>query len=89
MTEGVPTLPCIRCDRALEPAAPGAENQPNGGTEFVSYGHYGSAYDPMDGTAVVINLCDDCLRLRASDNAILERRQKPVEITHSYNYFSG
>lgn len=89
MADNIPTLPCIRCDRPLEPALPGAENQPSGGTEFISYGHYGSSYDPMDGTAIVINLCDECLALRSRESAILERRQQHVEIKHSYNYFTG
>jgi len=89
MVDRVPTLPCIRCDKPLQPAIAGAENQPIGGTEFFSYGHYGSAYDPMDGTAVVINLCNECLMQRASESAVLERRQQHVEIKHNYNYLTG
>jgi len=87
VADSIPTLPCIRCDRPLEPALEDAENQPYGGTEFVSYGHYGSSYDPMDGTAIVINICDSCLYARSKENAVLERRQQQVEVHHSYNFF--
>jgi len=89
MADRVPTLPCIRCNKALQPVDPSAENQPSGGTEFSSFGHYGSPYDPMDGTAVVINLCDACLATRAAESAVLERRQQHIEVKHSYNYYTG
>jgi hypothetical protein len=59
------TLPCIICNRELENVVPASEgNQPYGGTAFFTHGHYGSTYfDPVDGTALEINLCDDCLRI--------------------------
>lgn len=54
---------CLKCDRPLENIAEDG-NQPQGGTEFVTIGHYGSAVtDNMDGTKYVINVCDDCLQL--------------------------
>lgn len=38
------------------------DNHPIGGSEFSTYGHYGSAVtDVMDGTAHVVNVCDGCL----------------------------
>ena len=42
-------------------------NQPYGGLAFQSEGHYGSTvFDPMDGTYLEVNICDECL-LRASE----------------------
>ena len=60
------TLPCIVCDKELEPAIPEphgrAENQPYAATSFWTAGHYGSTvFDPMDGTRLEINVCDGCL----------------------------
>lgn len=86
MGEKIPTLPCIRCEKPLESVDPEAENQPSRGTEFFSYGHYGSAYDPGDGTLIIVNLCDDCLLLAAERQMVLERRDKPVTVAYSYNY---
>lgn len=58
--------PCVVCGKELEPVLPEevrmAENQPYEATVFSSPGHYGStAFDPMDGTRLVINVCDRCL----------------------------
>jgi len=86
VVRNIPTLSCIRCDKELFPVMEEAENQPRDGTEFVSYGHYGSIFDPGDGTTIIINLCNDCLRVAASRNLVMERREKPVVIEHSYNY---
>lgn len=37
-------------------------HQPSGGLSFHTYGHYGSSFfDPMDGSAIQIAVCDDCL----------------------------
>ena len=52
---------CALC-YAMLPNPYGSKNQPDGGTEFVTSGHYGSgAFDPMDGSALAINICDNCL----------------------------
>lgn len=52
---------CIKCDRELPDHEEGV-NQPAGGTEFVTYGHYGSTVtDLMDGTIHIVNVCDECL----------------------------
>jgi hypothetical protein len=54
-------MDCIVCHKDL-PNIAGAINQPNGGSEFVTEGHYGSRVtDFMDGTKHIINVCDDCL----------------------------
>lgn len=52
---------CIKCEKHLEDVTPD-DNQPYGGTEFTTYGHYGSRVtDLMNGTMHVINVCDDCI----------------------------
>jgi len=56
------TIPCIICGKKLENVFATAKNQPYGATAFQSHGHYGStAFDPMDGTYIEINICDPCL----------------------------
>lgn len=59
------TLPCIVCDREIEGINNGPDytgNQPHGATTFVSHGQYGSTiWDPMDGSYIEINVCDECL----------------------------
>lgn len=57
-------LPCIACGKTLPNVDMGGDpNQPYGGTEFRTYGHYGSTFwDSFDGTELVLNVCDDCLR---------------------------
>jgi hypothetical protein len=58
-------MPCIACGRNLYQVDEHAgENQPYGGTEFRTHGHYGSTiYDPMDGHYLVANICDPCIAL--------------------------
>lgn len=67
-------LECIACGRELEDAVepvPGV-NQPHKGTAFASHGHYGStAFDPMDGHSLEINICDPCLLVSAKKNRVL------------------
>lgn len=54
-------LICIRCNARLVNIQ-GADNQPAGGTEFSTAGHYGSCVtDLMDGTRHIVNVCDVCL----------------------------
>ncbi len=56
-------LPCFTCGKTLKNAFPDADNQPSEGTEFRTYGHYGSTFwDSLDGEELVLNICDDCLR---------------------------
>lgn len=56
------TVPCIRCGKRLKNIYPSG-NQPSGGTEFTTTGHYGSAVsDFMDGTGIALNVCDPCLQ---------------------------
>jgi hypothetical protein len=64
---------CLKCDRALVNIIEDG-NQPKGGSEFVTEGHYGSAVtDHMDGTLHVINVCDDCLTAAMARGACMVR----------------
>lgn len=60
-------LPCIACGRELRNVTDDVEgNQPYLGTAFMSHGHYGStAFDPMNGFYLELNICDLCLVLHA------------------------
>jgi hypothetical protein len=52
-------LPCFVCGGVLENAVPNVENQPYGGTEFSTPGHYGSTFwDSFDGQELVLNICN-------------------------------
>lgn len=58
-------LPCLVCSRVLKNVCSQEDNQPYGGTEFRTYGHYGSTFwDSLDGEELVLNICDSCLRGR-------------------------
>lgn len=59
-------LPCIMCDKILDPAFPLEKEtiaaQPYGATTFFSSGQYGSTvFDPIDDSMLQINVCDECL----------------------------
>lgn len=70
-------LPCIACGRELRNVLDSVTNQPHNGTTFQSLGHYGStAFDPMDGHYLEINVCDSCLILRR--DRVLEGLGRPV-----------
>src|SRR5262245_28729654 len=56
-------LPCFKCGKTLMNGFIAADNQPREGTEFRSYGSYGSTFwDSFDGEELVLNVCDACLR---------------------------
>lgn len=66
------TIACFCCDKQMSnwiydsPRPDGTESRvtvhPMGGLHFQTYGHYGSrAFDPMDGTALDIAICDECI----------------------------
>jgi hypothetical protein len=56
-------LPCFTCGKVLPNVCVDSDNQPYGGTEFTTEGHYGSTFwDSFDGEGLVLNICDDCLR---------------------------
>jgi hypothetical protein len=56
-------LPCIKCGMTLGNSFEDSINQPSEGTEFTTYGHYGSTFwDSFSGEQIIINVCDACLR---------------------------
>jgi hypothetical protein len=71
-------LPCLVCGKTLPNAFPDADNQPYGGTEFRTYGAYGSTFwDSFDGEELVLNICDDCLRAH-TERLAQHKRFRPV-----------
>lgn len=72
-------LPCIVCEKPLKNVfSEESENHPSEGTTFTSEGHYGStAWDPMDGQYIEINICDECL-VKKADAVYQGRNRKPV-----------
>lgn len=73
-------VPCIVCGNRLKNVSEDSENQPYAGTAFTSHGHYGStAFDPMDGHFLEINVCDVCLVRAARRLRVLWNRDgQPV-----------
>ena len=71
-------LPCFVCGRRLRNAFDHCDNQPQEGTEFRTYGHYGSTFwDSFDGEELVLNVCDPCLSAGVSRLA-QHKRYRPV-----------
>lgn len=79
---------CLVCKRSLDNIQPNG-NQPLRGLEFTSPGHYGSGvFDPMDGTRLVINICDACLTEAALKGHVLlsqPPRPMPADIIDLFN----
>lgn len=74
-------LPCFKCGKTLINADEESQNQPREGTEFRTYGHYGSTcWDSVDGEELVLNVCDDCLREHA-ERVAQHKRFRPVVTT--------
>ncbi|SLG71534.1 hypothetical protein [Mycobacteroides abscessus] len=72
-------LPCFKCGKVL-PTILNEVNQPSEGTEFRTYGHYGSTFwDSFDGTELILNICDVCLREHVNRLAIQGKPRKQVE----------
>jgi hypothetical protein len=68
-------MDCLVCGCVLPDVETDGVNQPSGGTEFSTRGHYGSAVtDHMDGTRYIVNVCDDCL-LRSLESQRARRVQ--------------
>lgn len=71
-------LPCFKCGKSLPSVCADEDNQPYGGTEFRTYGHYGSTFwDSFDGEELVLNVCDDCLR-EHTQRLAQHKRYRPV-----------
>ena len=85
------SLPCIVCEKPLQNVFGGSDNQPYCGTEFTTYGHYGSTiHDSYDGLhlddttgeaiQLVVNICDTCI-VRAIDAGVIQGRSKTVALS--------
>lgn len=71
-------LPCFKCGKTLRNAFSDQENQPEEGTEFRTYGHYGSTFwDSFDGEELVLNICDNCLR-EHKERLAQHKRFRPI-----------
>jgi len=77
-------MPCVVCGKSLEPVfryeverstGLGDYRQPAQANTLFGRGTYGSeVFDPLDGSAVRVNICDDCLS-RAIENGTAEVTQ--------------
>lgn len=75
-------LPCLVCGATLRNVYDGADNQPSEGTEFRTYGHYGSTFwDSLNGEQLVLNVCDACLKMHKDR---LGQQKRYVPLTHPY-----
>lgn len=69
-------VPCLVCNKVLDNVMEDAENQPYEGTSFETHGHYGStSFDPMNGSLLEINICDECLTQAGKNGKVLWRRE--------------
>lgn len=82
-------LPCVKCGKPLENVDSDTDNQPAGGTEFQTIGHYGStiwdtAFTEGDvstmATHLVVNICDTCI-LRAIEAGVIQSRGKGLALS--------
>ena len=79
------SLPCVKCGKPLRNVDEGIDNQPAGGTEFVTLGHYGSTiHDELPVTGkprmeLVVNICDTCI-LRAIEAGVIQSRAEDNSI---------
>lgn len=66
------SVPCIVCEKPLEDVSGVSENQPYNGLTCHAEGQYGcTEFDPMDGSYLEFNVCDECLVKKASAGIIL------------------
>lgn len=73
---------CFKCERPLINVSE-KYNQPMSGLEFITYGHYGSSFfDPMDGSQISINICDDCLNANKEKIIRVIRRNHPADVDY-------
>ena len=73
-------LPCFKCGKTLPNVFIESDNQPYGGTEFRTEGHYGSTFwDSFDGEDLILNVCDDCL-LAHSERLGQQKMYQPVKV---------
>jgi len=79
-------LPCIKCNKPLINVDEGEDNQPYVGTEFTTYGHYGSTiHDELGDNPLklVVNLCDTCI-LRAIEAGVIQSRSETIALARHH-----
>jgi hypothetical protein len=55
-------VPCIVCGKTLRPVTSDRPNHAYDANEFFSPGQFGStAFDPVNGDGLAVNICDACL----------------------------
>lgn len=65
-------MPCIKCEKPLDGVSDD-RNHPMKGTEFTTWGHYGSRItDTMGSSQHLINLCDDCCEAGKKNGLVFE-----------------
>lgn len=77
------TIPCLVCGEILEEVYPGhTENQPSDGNMLFTHGTYGSTvFDPLDGSYLLMVLCDECLVKAGERGRVMTGRdRRPVEV---------
>ena len=63
---------CIVCKMHLENFDNGEVNHPKDAVVFIARGNYGSTvFDPMDGSYLEVNICDDCVKLARHDSMVM------------------
>lgn len=72
-------ISCFKCNKDLENFDKDG-NHPLDGVEFSSRGHYGSSiWDPMDGSQLIINICDQCVKTGSEQNTVLRNISETVK----------
>lgn len=65
-------VPCIVCKKKLGPVGSEAGNHANDANSFRTSGQYGSTvFDPLDGTYLEVNICDECLTAAGEAGQVL------------------
>lgn len=74
------SFPCLICGKVLQRETDQWEAQPREGIMCSSQGNYGSAFfDPMDGTTLHFNICDQCVQDKAEEGVLFVARSwEPV-----------
>jgi hypothetical protein len=80
MADIVAPPPCVLCGKPLKSAIAGPDgNLPLDATIFISHGNYGSTvFDPMDGSALIVNICDGCLSTAQVQGRVLFSPRPPL-----------
>jgi hypothetical protein len=67
---------CLLCNKKIEFLS--CNSQPNGGTEFIGGGEYGSRITDVNDRKFAIYVCDDCMDdiLKTNPNRIVQFREQ-------------